>query len=375
MMKYGRFSRTIPFLFFVTLLTACIPIVSTTQELVSLPTRMPVASLPDTPTWTPRPTVGIPPTHTPVSPPPATATPVPPPTATSGPTPTPDPYVEYTVDNLRARRYGDGLLEEAEIMQETPLFTRYLITYPSDGLTIYGFMNVPKNATAPLPVVLVLHGYVNPAEYDTLGYTTEHADFLAEHGYLVIHPNYRNYPPSSTGANDLRAGFAVDVLNLIALVQKQGGQPGPLQGADPTDISLWGHSMGGGIALRVLVVNPDVRAAVLYGAMSGDEYKNFQRIFEWTDGRSGQEELAISPEEMARIAPINHLDAITAAIAIHHGTADSQVPLGWSVELCEKLRELGKIVTCYTYDGQPHYFWGEQDDLFRQRVLDFFAQY
>lgn len=366
-MGNGRFSLPLALLTLLFLSTACLPLVSAPVDLAPLPTRMPLASVPDVPTWTPRPTMAVPPTPTPW------VTAVAPLTPT--PTATPDPYAGVTIADLRARSYGAGSFEEAGFMAETNAFTRHLITYPSDGLTIYGFMNVPKNVTGPLPVVLVLHGYVNPAEYNTLAYTTSHADFLAANGYLVIHPNYRNYPPSSTGPNDLRVGFALDVLNLIALVQKQGGQPGPLQLADPSRISLWGHSMGGGIALRVLVVNPDVRAAVLYASMSGDEYKNFEQIFAWTDGRSGQEELAIPPEEMARIAPINHLEAINAAITIHHGTADGQVPLGWSAELCDKLRELGKTVSCYTYEGQPHYFWGAQDDLFRERVLAFFAQY
>lgn len=350
------------------LVTACLPLSVTTQELAPLPTRMAVAQMPATPFPSPPPTNTLPPTA--VLLPSAT----PSPTLTPTPTATPDPYAGFTIADLRARSYGDGLLEVVEVMGETPLFTRYLITYPSDGLRTYGFMNVPKNGVGSLPVVLVLHGYVNPDQYNTLAYTTSHADYLAQNGFLTIHPNYRNYPPSDNGPNEFRAGFAIDVLHLIALVQKQGGQPGPLQLADPSNIKLWGHSMGGGIALRVLVVNSDVRAAVLYGAMSGDEYKNFQRIFEWTDGRSGQEELAIPPEEMARIAPINHLEAITAAIAIHHGTADAQVPFSWSAELCDQLRALGKTVTCFTYQGQPHYFGGETDTLFRQRVVDFFKQ-
>lgn len=369
MMKDGRFPLILLLFTILVGTTACVPLVASSSQ-VPLPTRMPLANVPEITTWTPRPTIVLPPTLTP----PSTATLAALPTAIPAITTTPDPYTGYTVADLRARSYGVGVLENASVMDETPLFTRYRITYPSDGLTIYGFMNVPKNVTGPLPVVVLLHGFVNPAEYNTKGYTTPHADFLAENGYLVIHPNYRNYPPSDIGSNDFRAGFAIDVLNLIALVQKQGGQPGPLQLADPTDISLWGHSMGGGIALRVLVVNPDVRAAVLYGSMSADEYKNFQAIFAWTDGRSGQEELAIPPADMARIAPINYLNNITAAISIHHGTADQQVPISWSVELCQKLRELGKNVACYTYDDQPHYFWGTQDDLFRQRVLDFFEQ-
>lgn len=344
--------------------------VSTMPDM-AVPTLMPVARVPDIPTQTPLPPPILP-TETAVSTATTVATSMP--TSTPTITPTPNPYAGYTIADLRARSYGEGALQIIEVMDEQPHFTRYLITYPSDGLTIYGFMNVPKNVAGPLPVVLLLHGFVNPSEYSIKGYTTSQADFLADAGYLVIHPNYRNYPPSDVGENPLRIGFAIDILNLIALVQKQGGQVGALQLADAHNINLWGHSMGGGIALRVLVVNHDIRAAVLYGAMSADEYQNYQKIFEWTDGRSGQEELAIPAVEMDQIAPVNYLESITAAVSIHHGTADTQVPFSWSVDLCDRLRALGKTVTCYTYTNQPHYFWGEQDTLFQQRVLDSFAQ-
>jgi len=258
-------------------------------------------------------------------------------------------------------------------MAVTNLFTRYLIDYPSDGLTIYGFMNVPLGV-GPFPVVLLLHGYVNPANYNTLTYTTTHVDALAQAGYLVIHPNYRNYPPSDNGPNEFRAGYAIDILNLVALVQQHGGRPGPFQTARADDISLWGHSMGGGIALRVIVINPDIRATVLYGSMSGDEYENYQYIFDWTDGRSGLEELSVPQSDMFRIAPINYLERIKGRVSIHHGTADSQVPPIWSTELCQALQAAGKEVECFGYPGQPHYFVGEGDRLFRQRVLDFLAR-
>jgi dienelactone hydrolase len=298
-------------------------------------------------------------------------TPIPPPVPTF--TPTPDPYAGWTIDDLSNREYGDGAPQLLETMAVTNLFSRYLMTYPSDGLTIYAFMNVPVGQ-GPFPVVLLLHGYVNPANYNTLAYTTAHADALARAGYLVIHPNFRNYPPSGNGPNDFRAGYAIDVLNLIALLQQHGEHPGPFQAARGGDISLWGHSMGGGIALRVITVNPDVRATVLYGSMSGDEYKNYQYIFDWTDGRSGLEELSVPESDMFRIAPIHHLDRIQGKVSIHHGTADSQVPPVWSDELCQVLQALGKEVECFSYAGQPHYFVREGDRLFRQRVLEFLGR-
>ena len=197
-------------------------------------------------------------TATATSTPTSTSTPSPAPTATATPTaspsPTPDPFAAFTVDGLTARSYGDGELRIEQTLNVTDAFTRTLVTFPSDGLTIYGFMDVPRGE-GPFPVVLVLHGYVDPATYNTLTYTTRYADALARAGYLVIHPNFRNWPPSDNGPEEYRVGQAVDVLNLIGQVKKQGGQPGPLQQADPEHLGIWGHSMGGGISQRVITVS------------------------------------------------------------------------------------------------------------------------
>ncbi|HSN73498.1 MAG TPA: alpha/beta fold hydrolase [Anaerolineae bacterium] len=310
-------------------------------------------------------------TATATSSPTATATATPTETVTATPSPTPDPYAAFTVEGLAARSYGDGELRIEQVLAVTNAFTRTLVTFPSDGLTIYGFMNVPQGE-GPFPVVLVLHGYVDPARYKTLTYTTGYADALARAGYLVIHPNFRNWPPSDSGPEDYRVGQAVDVLHLIGLVQKMGGQPGPLEQSDPERIGLWGHSMGGGISQRVITVSDDVDAAVLYGAMSGDEALNHQRILYFTNGANGLWDVAPPDEALQRISPINYLERVTAAVSIHHGDLDDQVPLAWSEDLCSRLQALEKEVECFTYQGQPHTFVGEGDQLFVQRVREFF---
>ncbi|MCB0227598.1 MAG: alpha/beta fold hydrolase [Anaerolineae bacterium] len=258
-----------------------------------------------------------------------------------------------------------------QTLNVTDAFTRTLVTFPSDGLTIYGFMDVPRGE-GPFPVVLVLHGYVDPATYNTLTYTTRYADALARAGYLVIHPNFRNWPPSDNGPEEYRVGQAVDVLNLIGLVKKQGGQPGPLQQADPEHLGIWGHSMGGGISQRVITVSDGVDAAVLYGAMSGDEALNHQRILYFTNGVSGLWDEAPPDDVLQRISPINYLDRVTAAVSIHHGDQDATVPPAWSDDLCQRLQALAKPVECFSYPGQPHTFTGDGDQLFIQRVREFF---
>jgi len=302
---------------------------------------------------------------------PASPTPAPTLTSTAAPTWTPDPYIQYTIDDLASRSYGGLPLEDQGILATNSYFTRTLISYPSDGLTIYGFLNEPVGQ-GPFPVVIAIHGYIDPAIYDTLDYTTRYADALARAGFLVVHPNLRNYPPSDTGENLFRVGMAVDILNLIAVIREQAGQPGPLRKADPNAIGLWGHSMGGGISTRILTLSPEVDAAVLYGSMSGDERQNFEAINRWSDGERGLEELDFPVEQLSRISPIYFLDRIQAPVSIHHGRSDELVPLRWSVDLCERLQALQKAVECHYYEGQPHTFFGEGDTLFQQHTIDFF---
>src|SRR5687768_3082546 len=288
--------------------------------------------------------------------------------------PTPDPYFAYTIQYLRSRAYGGGQIEFLEILEQNIFFRRYLIRYPSDGLNIYGFANIPSDA-GPHPVIIALHGYIDPAIYNTIDYTTRYADALASAGYIVFHPNLRGYLPSDSGDNLFRVGMATDVLNLIALIQTQSGGSDLLRNADPNSIGLWGHSMGGGITTRVLTVTDDVKAAVLYGSMSGDEQKNYEAIRVWSGQTRGLAELDIPIEALNRISSMYFFQNITAAVSIHHGMADQLVPLNWSEVTCEQLRTIGRNVECLYYEDMPHTFYGQGDEQFIQNTIRFFNQY
>src|SRR3989304_4955572 len=126
----------------------------------------------------------------------ATASEAPPFTPTASVTP--DAYAALTIDALTARSYGGGQIIDLGQLSEASSFSRHLISYPSDGLTINGFMDVP-NGIGPFPVVILLHGYVDPVGYQIETYTARYSAVFANAGYIVIHPNYRNYPPSDFG--------------------------------------------------------------------------------------------------------------------------------------------------------------------------------
>lgn len=290
------------------------------------------------------------------------------------PTTTPDPYAALSIPALAARSYGGQLFDLGEL-RTTARFARRLISYTSDDLIINGFMDIPFGE-GPFPVVIVLHGYIDPQNYQVETYTARYAAAYANAGYIAIHPNYRNYPPSDSGPNLFRVGYAIDVLNLIAIVHQMAGQPGPLEKADGDNVFLWGHSMGGGIAQRVLTVGADVNAAVLYGSMSGDERQNFEWIRDvLSDGERGLEELQVPEEALTDISPMYFYDRIDVPVSIHHGDIDDTVPLQWSQELCDTLTAIGKEVECFTYHNMPHTFYGQNDDLFIQRTLGFFRRH
>jgi len=304
----------------------------------------------------------------------AVETQLPPQTAVPTNSPTPDPYAGLTIADLRSRAYGGGEIQFEAEQRVSPSFSRYEFSYPSDGLTVHGFLNLPRGA-GPFQAVLVLHGYIEPEEYETLTYTTRYADALAAEGFLVLHPNYRNYPPSDPGPNSFRVGYAVDVLNLIALIEDQAGQPGPLEDADPESIGLFGHSMGGGISLRVISAQAPVKAAVLYGSMNSDEQLNFEKIYEWSEGARGLVELNTPPQDLARISPVYYLDGVQAAVSIHHGEDDSLVPPEWSEDLCRRLTALGKTVECFSYPNEPHTFIGFGSIQLIERAAAFYREH
>ena len=258
-----------------------------------------------------------------------------------------------------------------EVVDEKEKFTRYLIRYPSDGLNIYGFVNVPKGE-GPFPLIIMIHGYAKPSEYSTLGYTTDLPVMFANNGYVVLHPNMRGYPPSDNGDNLYRVGLAVDILNLIALVKEQANLPGWLESADPTRIGLWGQSLGGGAALRVATVSEDITAVLLYSALSGDEFKNAELFYGITKEQINLTEMETPPDVMTYISPLNYFDKITASVKLYHGTADDIVPIAWAVETCDAMKANDIDVDCVYYLNGTHNFASESQPEFNNSVLAFF---
>jgi len=200
------------------------------------------------------------------------------PTYTPRPIPTADlsidPFDDISIDALSERGYGGTGIVLDEVLTYETHFTQYSMHYDSDGLSITGLIDIPVGEP-PFPVVIINHGYIVYESYDPGDDTGLIAERFAEADYIAVMPDYRNYGASDKGPNPFRTGYAIDVMNLTAQLES-------LEQANPEQIGMLGHSMGGEVSMWPMVISDEVDAVVLYGAMSGDTAQNWSwRLQQW----------------------------------------------------------------------------------------------
>lgn len=117
---------------------------------------------------------------------------------------------------------------------------------PSAGSLLQGFM-YKANGSLPHPTLILLHGY--PGNERNL----DLAQAVRAHGWNVVYFNYRG-SWGSQGEFSFRH-CVEDVKNLVAFFRKNAAK----YQIDPDRIALFGHSMGGFVALKALSEIPEVR--------------------------------------------------------------------------------------------------------------------
>jgi dipeptidyl aminopeptidase/acylaminoacyl peptidase len=296
---------------------------------------------------------------------------------------------------LREQTFEGGEISLDVVLGLTDTYTRYLISYPSDGLRITGILQIPAG-DGPFPVIIMNHGYSARSTYVSGDGTDRASVYLVERGYITIASDYRSWGGSDIAPTFFHTGLVVDVMNLIASLDS-------IPQADLNRIGMWGHSMGGGITTKILTLQSPVRAAVLYAPNSADDADLVAR---WGYGCIGDiyagesletcnsadvipeslsaeiitayKESATSVEKMREIAPIYFLDSVSVPIQIHIGSADgdtiSSTPPEWSYKLNQALLDAGKDVEMFVYEGERHSFIGDAWLLFMNRVVSFFDE-
>lgn len=275
-------------------------------------------------------------------------------------------------------------LKLVKVLAQNNVYTRYHITYKSEDLTISGIMNIP-NGKGPFPVIITNHGYINTDYYTNGRGLKREQDYLARQGYAVLHPDYRNHAQSDKDEDanlKLHLGYVEDVINAVYAVKNSD-----LKTINKEKIGMLGHSLGGGIALSIMVAKPDlVQAYVLFAPMSSDYRDNFYRWIarrrEPKYGRPQTMKLIIekygspevNPEFWDNISAKTFLDKVRSPVEVHHGTADQSVPLAWSEKLAESFKLHNQEIKLYTYEGEKHEFIKAWPQVMR-RTVQFFDQY
>lgn len=332
------------------------------------------------------PTATATPTTTATPPPTATSTPNATPTATGTPTPTPTPTHPLMIDVMRKQAYPGSELVIEQTLSPGVNYDRYVVSYLSEGLKIYALLTIPRGEKPATgwPIIVFNHGYIPPAQYRTTERYVAYVDGFARNGYIVIRPDYRGHGDSEgepANAYDTPA-YTIDVLNAMASAQRSPE-------ADPNRVGMWGHSMGGTITLRAMVVRDDIKAGVIWAGVVADYpdlMERWQRRFmtSATGGvgtpMPGRRWGAIlytygTPEDnpvfWASIDPWAYLTELSGPLQLHHGTSDTSVPVEYSEDLYTQLQTEGVASELYIYPGDDHNLIGNFSAAMRRSVAFF----
>ncbi len=309
-------------------------------------------------------------------------------TSTSTITPTPTPTLHpMTILAMRQTPYPGSEIVIENTLTAAYNYNRYYAYYFSEGNKIYGLLTVPTGEPPEggWPSIVFNHGYIPPTQYRTTERYIAYVDWLARSGYIVFRIDYRGHDQSEGIALGAYGdpGYTVDVLNAVASLQQF-----PL--ANPEKIGMWGHSMGGYLTLRSMVISEDIKAGVIWAGVVAsypDMMTRWRRNTpgpaptpptfarrwqqEWNEEHGTTEE---NPDFWSSISSNSFVSEISGPIQLHHGTADESVPLVFSELLWSEILAVNGEVEFYTYEGDDHNLSG-YFSLAMTRTTEFFDRY
>ena len=310
-------------------------------------------------------------------------------TPTTGTLPASPDSSPLAIIAMRAKAYPGSAIVIESTLSAGPDYNRYVVSYQSDGLKLFGLLTIPTGVkpAGGWPVILLNHGYIPPTEYSTDQSYAEIVAPLAAAGYIVFKPDYRGHDnsPGIPYQSYVSPGYVTDSLNALASIKTY-------KDANPNEIGVWGHSMGGNITLHELVITHDFKAAVIMAGVVG----SYSGILDWWKARvatgvlTTQNDLQTdqlllqmvslhgtpqtNPGFWNAIDPTYFISDIGTPVQIQVGSADVEVPPSFSQGLVVQLQNAGKTVTYHSYPGADHNLSPDTAAAMAEAV-SFFNQY
>lgn len=299
-----------------------------------------------------------------------------------------EPLHPIAIEQIREYQVQVSPIVIEETLADGSNFKRYIASYTSDGYKIYGLFTVPKSNQPEdgFPAIVFIHGYLNPPTYQTLERYVAYQNGFAQSGYVTFKPDLRGHGRSEgeSVSSNFSADYIYDALNLTASLQAD-------KRVNKEKIGMWGHSMGGGITLRSMVVSKEIKAGVMWAGVVGDwedlleRYRKRtpwvsstassttrSRIAEFTEKYASP---SANPTFWGTIDAYNYLADISGPVQLHHGTADDSVPVEFSQHLKNALEGVGKPVEYFEYPGGDHNLGGSAFGPAMRRSVEFFDKY
>lgn len=285
-------------------------------------------------------------------------------------------------------------IEGSEITFEERLadganYTRYIASYISEGNRIYGLLTIPKGDVPPggFKAIVFNHGFIPPQSYRTTERYVAYVDTLARHGFVVFKIDMRGHGNSEgepTGSY-FSPAYTIDAIAALKSLQT-------LEYVDPDGIGMWGHSMAGNLVLRAMLIEPAIKAGVIWaGAVySYDDYTAYRISDPSSRGaaqaespsrRRGRElrEAYGDPDTSVpfwrAVSLTEHIELLQSPLQIHHAVDDTVVNIGYSRGLAAALLENGKIYEYYEYAGGGHDINSPYFEQAMLRTVEFFRKY
>lgn len=249
-----------------------------------------------------------------------------------------------------------------------------------DGLTIRGYITLPKAASEGKKVPLIVNPHGGPQGIrDDWGFNPE-AQLFASRGYATLQVNFRI--SGGYGKEFQKAGYKQigrkamdDVEDGVKYAISQGW-------VDKDKVAIYGGSHGGYATLMGLIKTPDLYACgVDYVGVSNiftffDSFPEYWKPYKemvkqiWYD-LDNPEEAKIAKE----VSPVYQIDKITKPLFVVQGANDPRVNINESDQIVKAMRAKGFEVPYMVKYDEGHGFGKESNriELYKY-MLGFFAE-